>query len=72
MAKAAIRKLKERRFWRWLCIEVWEHRPENHLPVKMNRHIPTCMKFNRRRAERVFRDKVLPMIERYRAKQLEP
>lgn len=33
MAKAAIRKIKERRFWRWLCVEVYGH-PKPKQPIK--------------------------------------
>jgi hypothetical protein len=33
MAKAAIRKLKQDRFWRWLCVEVMG-RPAPKQPIK--------------------------------------
>lgn len=35
MAKAAIRKLKDERFWRWLCVEVYG-KPAPKKPIKRN------------------------------------
>ncbi len=36
MAKAAIRKLKMRRFWRWVCVDVYG-KPEPKQPIKLCR-----------------------------------
>lgn len=46
MAKSAIRKLKARRFWRWLCCEV-DGKPEPKQPIALDR----------RRSRRARRDK---------------
>lgn len=39
MAKAAIRKLKERRFWRYVCVELLGN-PEPKKPIKLYRRLP--------------------------------
>jgi hypothetical protein len=36
MAKAAIRRLKDERFWRWLCVEVYG-KPAPKKPLKLYR-----------------------------------
>lgn len=48
MAKAAIRKLKSRRFWRWLCVEVYG-KPEPKQPIKQ-RPAPRLKRKNFERA----------------------
>lgn len=45
MAKAAIRKLKDERFWRWLMVEVYG-KPAPKQPIKRNRK---RTKFRKRR-----------------------
>jgi hypothetical protein len=70
LAKAAIRKLKTERFWRWLCVEVYG-KPAPKKPIKLDRRVP---KFNKRKHER-FCDravvKVMAMIEERRKRTAE-
>lgn len=48
-------------------VEVYGN-PDHPGPVKMNRHVPTRWRWNRRKADRSFR-KVWKMIEEHRVKQ---
>ena len=63
MAKAAIRELKDRRFWRWLCVEIYG-KPAPKQPIKRYRkHV----RINPRKFKRLCDDafhRVLEKIER--------
>ena len=71
MAKAAIKKLKERRWWRWLMVEVqskpaWIEYYRTH-PIKRRKYSCRLSRKQRRdfdnRCEQLFRERVLPMLE---------
>ncbi len=68
MAKAAIRHLKDRRFWRWLCCEVYG-KPAPKQPIKLCRK---RVKFRKREFERMCDRgwiKAQAMLEEYRQKE---
>lgn len=70
MAKAAIRKLKDERFWRWLCVEVYGN-PAPKKPIKRcrKRRKINWRKFDRQCAKAFARVQV--MLEE-RRRQVQP
>jgi hypothetical protein len=68
MAKTQIKRLKERRFWRWLCVNVYgKPAPKDAIKKRPPRRLTRGEKKRIKRRVAVVMRRLQPLIEQHRA-----